>query len=407
MALVSVLAAAEAVGEVVGAAVYELGLTAEALDLLGDEYIVEHSAVELGEASANTAGRVAAVAGTAYDPLGALSSYAMSRALGPRVMWHAGEIGEITGLGVAESFGAGDVGRSFARGIGKRVGQGVATQTALTGVKRGIKRARTGSTISKEVPVREVVHVLVTTLGQSYTIPVHTSVPLHRRKEIGLRYIQDQLDTMGRRPTFARTRKMTMKWATGVGEISLGSTTANGAEIVKANSLFNPGSVLGTADTHEPLGYLQMTPIYEKYVVSNSRIRVDYLVNEPTSSVAAGSIEAINIGLACLDNSTVLTAVGHYEELDDSVWLPVGPESTGRLYFKYDPTRVFGVPKGQLLSSDELKANSGADPANLAYFHIWAHHLDKAVVSPGCQVSMTIMVEYDVVWSEPTTITQS
>lgn len=205
-----------------------------------------------------------------------------------------------------------------------------------------------------------------------------------------------------------KTRKQVLRWCSNKGSIqTTGVDDGVARQVVKLNDLNNPGSALAISDNHEPLAFSQMAAVYDQYVVSNVNIRVDWFLNEQVGANVNGAIDGAVVGLSLKDDTTALTVAGHYQELDGSQWIVLGPEQTGRQTFTVKPNRFFGIPDKQIKSDPSIRVmTDGTPPTNLLYLHLWAHEIDPQR-STSSEVDFLITVEYEVTFMEPKDIAQT
>lgn len=208
---------------------------------------------------------------------------------------------------------------------------------------------------------------------------------------------------------FPRTKKVTMRWSSITNNISPPGTSAQtGGAYFKANSITNPGAGLPIANTHEPLGFSQYAAMYENFTVSEVRVRWDMFLNEQATAEASAALDNVVVGITPLPTSTILNTIGHYQELEGSVWTTLSPEQCGRLNFAIKPNQFFGIPDKAMLADDTLRGTTtaaGGDPSNMLYLHVWVHCMDNVADTPV--VDGLITAEFDVVFTEPKALVQS
>jgi len=228
---------------------------------------------------------------------------------------------------------------------------------------------------------------------------------------------------MTRSSTFPLKKKQTLRWVTE--KIKMVIADGSGASTIRqplrANQCVNPGALFtdtgggGTpnpqADTHEPMGWSQLSAIYAEYYVEQVRVRVDYFLDYPVSDTDP---KAIIVGLCPLEQPDRLTVNGHYEELPLSTWTVVGPEGVGKLMYSLTPNRFFGVPDKQVPSDTSHRWKTDASDEstdqvaakNPLWLHLFTHHVD-ATDTDGYAFRGMMTVEYDVVFCEPKALVQS
>lgn len=214
--------------------------------------------------------------------------------------------------------------------------------------------------------------------------------------------------------SFPKTVRRKLKWSATT-NMTYPGTVGTHAIPIKMNCLKDPGALMNanttssTIDMHEPLGYSQYAAIYDQCIVHGATVRVDYY-NTHISGDGTIQDDPVIIGLALKDDASNIAAVGHYEEIDHSLWRPAGPEHAGTLTMNVDAVKFFGIPKKQSLSDPSIrwKTNTiAADkPTNELFLHIWSHGMYGASVA-STYLLFTITVEYDVTFMEPKAVGQS
>lgn len=218
---------------------------------------------------------------------------------------------------------------------------------------------------------------------------------------------------------FPKKIKKTLRWSSNLADLLVPHNAggANPAAVVPfpANSAKDIGALFGAAggtnDLHEPLAWTQYKAMYDKYVITGSRLRVDYFVDEQRGGEALRQLDACVLGISVIDNATALTVAGHYEELRDTIWAVVAPEQVGRLTYEFDPAKFFGVPKSNFTTDSALRADTALPdaPTDIAYFHLWGHHIKAAAsgVEDDTRVRILITMDVDVTFFEPKEVAQS
>lgn len=265
----------------------------------------------------------------------------------------------------------------------------------------------------------------MTWYGMSHALwpgqPPHPELPApgHKKEIDSSNFIgQYPFSTHQKTPEmFPKKIKKTLRWSSNLGALTVSHTNAAPnvatATIVNANSCKDPGGAFathGTVDTHEPLGWTQYKAMYDNYVVTAARMRVDYFVDEPSTTDGPAELDAVCIGIALKPSGTVDPVAGHYQEYYDSVWQVAGPEHVGRLTYDFDAAKFFGVSESSLVADSALRAATATpdDPSNRAYFHIFGHHMKETGLSENAtRIRLIVTVEYDVTFFEPKGVAQS
>lgn len=161
--------------------------------------------------------------------------------------------------------------------------------------------------------------------------------------------------------------------------------------IMNLNSVFDPNSALGG---HQPYGYDQLTPIYNRYRV----IACSYVINCYNQATA--------IRFGCLPSNST-PPVTNMSELCENprsqfrVQLPGG--STQTIKGKVNIPALLGRTKAQYMADDRYQAQNNASPGELALLYITAQAISDATID----TNMVVTLEYTVEWFDPNPIDQS
>lgn len=191
-----------------------------------------------------------------------------------------------------------------------------------------------------------------------------------------------------------QTMKANHRFAT---TISIDPTTGGLLDkaVFRANGMFQP---LDTGTTHQPMGFDQLSLLYEHFTVIGSKIKVQVINSDANYSAI--------VGVSVLSDSTGFTGnIEQYLEQGKSKYLLLSDSvastrSTVRSTFS--TKKYFG--KSNVLDEDDLKGSSTADPNEMAYYHIVAAPLQGVDLSP---VKALVTIEYSCIWHEPRTLAQS
>lgn len=164
-----------------------------------------------------------------------------------------------------------------------------------------------------------------------------------------------------------------------------------------ANSLFDPRSAVGG---HQPIGYDQMTPIYDHYLVLGAKMTVNCFstANSPTNGTSMMFIT--------LNDDT--SAVGTYDTVMEQSLTAVKPltASDGKGHVKlvknFSAKKYFGVT--DLDDNSKYQGASLSSPADQAFFVLGTQALNTSASDP---VACVIEIEYIAKWTELRTLVQS
>lgn len=183
-------------------------------------------------------------------------------------------------------------------------------------------------------------------------------------------------------------------------EVSL--TSAAGAPAVnvyRANDIGDPNA---TAIGHQPRGYDQIVPLYERSLVTHSKIRI---MCQPQN---AGT----NYYAICLlDNATPLLSLNDYLESKYVVYKLAGgntAHSTVTMSLSWDDRRITGVKDP--LDDDDLSGFTNetqaltVQPLNSWFYHVFTI---PSLGADGGQQSLDVAIDYDVKFHQPLNPDQS
>jgi len=166
------------------------------------------------------------------------------------------------------------------------------------------------------------------------------------------------------------------------------------AQLWKANSAYDPDYAVGG---HQPMGFDQWMTFYNHYQVLSSHITA-YFTVQSTDSVRNDAYGGIYLD----DDTTTISGMNAIMEQSNSTWKPLNLSGSGgavKIRKSFNSRTFFKGWK----SPDSLRGNSGADPAEMAYFHVWT--CGALTDSPPATIQLVIM--YKLLLTEPRTLAQS
>jgi len=174
--------------------------------------------------------------------------------------------------------------------------------------------------------------------------------------------------------------------------VSVANNSAPFEYVFRANSIYDPNY---TSTGHQPLGHDQLAALYGAYQVTQSRIRLNYATN-------SGINDTVTCVLRVDDDATFLNATSGELEQADAVWV----SQQGRLELppinlvtSFNPQSYFG----KRYDLADTVALFGTNPAAEAYYHILVAQSGSSATSGVC----TVVIEYDVVCTQPKELSQS
>ena len=175
-----------------------------------------------------------------------------------------------------------------------------------------------------------------------------------------------------------------------------GVAVLNVGQRVSCNGLFDPDK---TGIGHQPMGFDQVMPLYDHYVVIGAKITIQF-TNE-------GDVVPAQVGCYINDATTSLTSVDEICENGYNKSMVLGvrgqSDSTKTMVVKLNPNKFLGRTKP--LADPQLKGTITANPAEECYFDIWASPNDG--VSTMGSVIARYTVEYVALFIEPRKLTTS
>lgn len=177
------------------------------------------------------------------------------------------------------------------------------------------------------------------------------------------------------------------------------STTATAIANFRCNGLFDPRQAAGG---HQPLGFDQLSQLYDSYCVMGSRAKVTYWV-ENTSLANAQQVVFLNI---TNQTSSLVGTTANLEQPNVS-YKPMGTSDGNRgitVITKNFSTRKWFTCKDPL-DVDELQALVSADPASQFYFQIGSNPIDNS--TDPAEVHFQIEIFYKVRFFDPKPLSTS
>lgn len=168
----------------------------------------------------------------------------------------------------------------------------------------------------------------------------------------------------------------------------------------RANGAYDP-DYSGTITGHQPLGWDQWSNFYDEYQVLGSKMTL-------TANIQVESSPPVFLTAICNDNnnyapSNIETVLEQGNAKYKFMQARTGAPSFGKLTCYYSPKKIFGIDKPR----DNRIFTSSVDdvPAEQAYFTVNAV-ADEATEDPA-PVSVTVQIDYIVLFTSPKTLPQS
>lgn len=167
-----------------------------------------------------------------------------------------------------------------------------------------------------------------------------------------------------------------------------GSTGFAGVKVFSANGLYDPNI---TDSGHQPRGFDEIMPLYDHFVVSACKVKVEYTNTETATPVTAF--------IAVRDDSAVETAPNNYYEHEGCKTYPLGIANGNSTHVlsHYCNIKSF-LGRGNVMSDPELKGSAAANPTEQAFFHIGVAATNQ---SSSVSTRINVFLEYIVTFIEP------
>lgn len=166
-----------------------------------------------------------------------------------------------------------------------------------------------------------------------------------------------------------------------------------------ANDLYDPDRSLGG---HQPMGFDELIPLYDHFVVTHSRINV--MAMSESNTVGRDTNQIVSISLR--DTTTSTTNIEQSIEIGRTVWGMLGSQDGGAshlsLTHECDVAKFLG--RKSLLSDPSCKGSVAGSPTEEVFFEINVANLDGGD-PPG--VDYLVTIQYDAWFIEPKRLNQS
>lgn len=235
-------------------------------------------------------------------------------------------------------------------------------------VKKGRKRRRRSGKLSRRAPRSQV----------RYVIP-------------------DRIQDRNSHP-LPQTFKMKMTWYEVNHELDPGSATVD-YEQFRANSI---AFVQGT-NTHQPLGFEEIMPMYNKFIVIGAKITCNFSciggsrmnhVGIRVGNLLVGNLTTDPITL--IENGNLVRAILNKPDANG------GGQNTTTLTQTVNTSKWTG--SGSILSDSDLQGTETTNPSEKIYFDVFAY--DQQAGDSGT-VTFDVFIEYIVVFTDPVMLLKS
>lgn len=174
-------------------------------------------------------------------------------------------------------------------------------------------------------------------------------------------------------------------------------SAAIGVEVVdtvyRGNGMYDPTYALGGT---QPFGFDQLTPLYRKYYVKQSRIRAEGM-NYNLGSATDG-VPRVFIAVWADTNPTAPpNAKVAFERCaaNHGTWERIGVAQDRMKPVKREATTIHLLKSG--MTEDNNHGTSATDPAEQWFWHVCMINEDRLI---GTSPQLEVDIEYDAIWTE-------
>lgn len=170
-----------------------------------------------------------------------------------------------------------------------------------------------------------------------------------------------------------------------------GSAGVATSYVYSANGLYDP-NITGVGA--QPQGFDQMAALFDHYTVVYSKITVDFFNSDTANSVYCGVRAKDN---AASTSNTFNLICG------ESTGMLLTPQrDAGTVIRSMNVSKFLGRPR--ILSEDSLRGDISNNPAEQAYWHIYA--VPNNTVDMG-EILCLVKIDYVTIWTEPKSLNGS
>lgn len=211
----------------------------------------------------------------------------------------------------------------------------------------------------------------------------------------------------GRRPAyqpilrvpFGKSKRVAHRYCELERTLNPGAGGLNTTYVYSANGLYDP-NISGAG--HQPLGFDQMASMYDQYTVIGAKIHVVFQSKDTNNFQVCG--------ISVNDDGALNTDLQNLIENGTMKYVMVPPKGAGgdgygrtySLTYNVNPNKFLGYPKP--MSEDGLRGNNASNPDKGCFFHIHCGSTDGTDTSG---IDFMVVIDYQVVWTEPKDLAQS
>lgn len=174
-----------------------------------------------------------------------------------------------------------------------------------------------------------------------------------------------------------------------------GGVLAPSVVTIRGNDCFDP---YGGVGGHQPRGFDEIMSMYNHFTVLGSRINVVYTTLENAANT--------RVCLAVQPTNSSLSLMNDYLESGSTKYavLPTTSYINGSRTLSWSAKTKHVIGVKNVLDNVNLSGTAAASPAEMWYWHIGSQGFGTSDVG-GCECQ--VLIEYDVCFTEPKTVTQS
>lgn len=191
-----------------------------------------------------------------------------------------------------------------------------------------------------------------------------------------------------------RSIRATHTYATRDLALDPGVSTLPVSHIFSVNGLFDPDVTgIGT----QPVGFDQMTPLFDHYTVIYANVTIDFVASGQASGTGAV------VGVRVQDNTATSTDVMLLTTGDATTGIVSPAEDRVQLTRSVNLSKFLGRP--HILSEDDCRGSSTSNPQEQAFFQVFAFPFPSGGNIP--LINTFVRIDYVAIWTEPRSLGES
>lgn len=163
--------------------------------------------------------------------------------------------------------------------------------------------------------------------------------------------------------------------------------------VFRANSLFDPDE---TGAGHQPRGFDQIMPMYEKYTVIGCQIKATFMANEANQNA--------RVCVAVVNTGSPLVSFNDYLESGTANTKFLTNTSQPSVTVMKNVSMSKWFSKSHLLSEDTVQGGLTSNPGEVCHFHVVVAGVNQQDTG---NVTVQIEIQYITIFTEPVVVGQS